>query len=84
MTECAFVFIYILFVKYHVKPQINATVGEGETFPHPSQVILAGLVIKFSQDKSTRGEKNKFVCTEIPGMVPMKQFFRLFRQTINL
>jgi len=24
------------------------------------------------------------VCAEIPGMVPMKQFFRLFRQTINL
>ena len=81
MTECGFVFIQILFVKFHVKPQINATVGEGETFPHPSQVILAGLVIKFTQDKSTRGEKNKFVCAEIPGM---KQFFRLFRQTINL
>ena len=59
MTECAFVFIYILFVKYHVKPQINATVGEGETFPHPSQVILAGLVIKLNSHKTNQQEGKK-------------------------
>lgn len=38
------------------------SVGEGDIPPHPSWVLLAGLIIKLPQDRLTGGKKINWIC----------------------